>query len=701
MNQKEGKMAYKDICYANIRMRVSFANTNIHRMVVEKNTYIEKEYENYIRINSRDGKRNRLLEWFFLLRLHIAYFVLNRRSNIKQTIDDLDYTIPESEMFNMIAPQHFMKQLLNYDVISIDVFDTLIFRPFSSPSTLFGFMEEKVGVTHFAGLRQEVERALREQKEEKEGTREITLDEIDELLSRYTGIEKQFLSDLEIGLEKEFCYANPYMLAVFSMLISYGKKVIITTDMYLPKSVIEEILSTNGYRGYSDVFVSCECLKSKANGELYEYIKQKYGTNLTYIHVGDNIASDIDMAKEHGWDAKLYQNVHSVRAPLRATGISEVIRSAYQGIIDNHLHNGLDKYNVSYEFGFRNGGLYCLGFVNWIHKYSLEKDIEKIIFLARDGDIYKKIYDELFNDIPSEYMYWSRIATIKTNIEKNQYDFIRRVSLYPVINKADISIKDSLESVGLGSLEEEIPRSGLKIDEILTDDNQKEYEHFLINHMNSIRSIYDSSLWCEKEYISAIIGDAKKVAIIDVGWNGTGPLGLKELIEKKWKMDCEVKCLLAACSNSGNYRLLNEDVEAYLFSVMHNRIHYDNHYSLRNRKYSNDIFELLTQASYPSFCGFSESGEMKFSLPCVEAYKTINDIHQGIMDFVHLYYKSYHRHGYMFNISGYDAYCSFRDVLKYKKYMSDNFGEFPIETDTGKAKKVTGLNEYLKKKDSI
>ena len=62
-------------------MRVSFSGTKLHKIFVESNKYVEKEYENYIRVNSAFGiKRKRINEWFFLLRLNLVYFILNRSS---------------------------------------------------------------------------------------------------------------------------------------------------------------------------------------------------------------------------------------------------------------------------------------------------------------------------------------------------------------------------------------------------------------------------------------------------------------------------------------------------------------------------------------------------------------------------------------------------------------------------------------------
>ena len=54
------------------------------------------------------------------------------------------------------------------------------------------------------------------------------------------------------------------------------------------------------------------------------------------------------------------------------------------------------KYSPSYEYGFVYGGIYILGYCNWIHKKVKRQGIDKIIFLSRDGEIYKRVYSMMF-----------------------------------------------------------------------------------------------------------------------------------------------------------------------------------------------------------------------------------------------------------------------------------------------------------------
>ena len=75
---------------------------------------------------------------------------------------------------------------------------------------------------------------------------------------------------MEQALEMEFCYANPFMQQVFTQLREHGKRIVITSDMYLSKAFLSELLQKNGYGGDEELYVSCEYEKSKAEGSLYE-----------------------------------------------------------------------------------------------------------------------------------------------------------------------------------------------------------------------------------------------------------------------------------------------------------------------------------------------------------------------------------------------------------------------------------------------
>lgn len=684
-------------------MRISFANTKLYQFVVEKNPYIKSEYDNYLRINRSKGKNNRILEWLFLIRVKTAYFILNRRPCI-ETPQTVKVKTSESEEEKRIAPQYFIKRLLPFDIISFDVFDTLIFRPFSDPKILFDILESENQIEHFAQFRVEAENHVRKEKYDNSGTREVTLNEIYEYIEKYTGLEKEEGMKKEIEKEIDICFANSYMLHVYHMLKSYGKRIIITSDMYLSKGVIGKILERNGYTGYEDIYVSCQYRKSKATGEMYKMISSKLGENLCYIHIGDNRHSDIEMAKEAGWETAYYCNINDMGRKYRADGMSKLIRAASEGIINARLHNGMNIYSPAYEFGYANGGLYCLGYVRWIHDFAVKNDIKKILFLARDGDIYKRIYDRLYSDIASEYVYWSRISTIKYNITTNRYDFIKRIIQYPLLNHSDISFKEILESVDLHVLVDNLENYSIDQNEKLSTENKEVFEKFIIDNISRIEAAYEKEEICAQRYLKSIVGNADKIAVVDIGWAGSGPLGIKRLIEEKWNWKCRVECLIAATGDPGTYKILSDKLHVYMFSKNYNRIHYDFHFRGGKGKVHNDCFEMLTQATHPSFRGFQSVDndyEMMFATPYVEGYEYIREFHGGILDFAKDYTTAFQNYEMFMNISGYDAYCAIRPTLRNLNYFRHNFGDFPIECNTGKSEHVVKLSQHFEDKGVV
>ena len=186
--------------------------------------------------------------------------------------------------------------------------------------------------------------------------------------------------------------------------------------------------------------------------------------------------------------------------------------------------------------------------------------------------------------------------------------------------------------------------------------------------------------------IQGTIGEAKHVAVVDVGWVGSGPLGLKYLIEQKWALGCKVDCLIAA-SKSGNHvsninQLQNNDTTPYIFSRILNRDLYNTH-TLSNNGTNSIYFEIFTQACSPSFSGISDNDDFIFDIPEVENYQVIQEIHQGILDFAQKYYSTFKNYPYLFNISGYDAYLPFRMIIRELSFFKKYFGSFSYSRGVG------------------
>lgn len=657
----------------------------LYYLLVEKNGNICREYQGYVNSHKSEHLAHRGRSWALLLKLNWHYRILRKTNPMLSVPQDTNRKVKlpylkgsESEGLIRRNAIYLAKDLLNFDVISFDIFDTLILRPFAKPTDLFLIVGSRLNMMNFHRIRIDAEKDARAEATVINGNHEVTIYDIYKKINHRTGLDINKGVETEFQAELDYCFANPYMMRVFKLLKEYGKKIIITSDMYLPHDMMERLLTSCGFIGYDRLYVSCDYSCNKRNGGLYKVIKRDYpGCNIA--HVGDNRDSDINSADRCGIKSVYYKNCHEIGNPYRADGMSELVGSLYSGIVNTHLHNGVKTYDPYYEYGFIYGGLYVTGYCNWIYHRAKEQGVEKILFLARDGDIYQKIFNMMFDDMPNEYVYWSRVANLKYTAKINRYDNLTRMVKHKAYNIFPETIGEILDSFGLNNMIEKLNEYHLKSDMLLTPERTKPFEDFLADNWDTVCKTYEPETEIVEQDFRKIIGGCKRVAVVDVGWAGSGPLGIKYLVENEWKLDCTVFCYVAGSRDKEPQKVINDimqnNVEPYIFSRMLNRNLYDSH--TKNNKGTNSIyFELFTQACSPSFKGVTSDGNFVFDIPEVENYEIIDKIHKGIYDFAEKYFTLSKKDPYILNISGFDAYAAFRIIIRNLYFIKTYFDDF-------------------------
>ncbi|MBR1598158.1 MAG: hypothetical protein IJ661_04485 [Lachnospiraceae bacterium] len=239
------------------------------------------------------------------------------------------------------------------DVVSFDLFDTLIMRRVFSYTDIFEIMGTKlsdkgIAIPEFSTVRLQAEKELSRNgspflfdiyyyivnnpdgnlfddlkksldgviKENEDvynrGGNDLTLKKIAE-----------YLVNMEYEIDRNTICLRRGMVEVFNELVKAGKDVYITTDTYYSKKQIIDILDGLDIVGYKDVLVSCEYNKGKRHG-LFEVLKsrgQEYSdiskntdkieiednnyiaeeavtkkTVTDILHIGDDPVSDIEAA---------------------------------------------------------------------------------------------------------------------------------------------------------------------------------------------------------------------------------------------------------------------------------------------------------------------------------------------------------------------------------------------------------------------
>lgn len=180
------------------------------------------------------------------------------------------------------------------EVISFDVFDTLIARTVGRPEDIFDLVEKRYNaqaalpMSNFKKIRMAAERAARKNASKEE----ITLPEIYEMMEVDDAIRKHLMK-LEKETEFMNTFAKPEGRELYNYAVKKGKKILIVSDMYLDSEFIKKVLEKNGYRNYQKLFVSSEYGVQKKTGSLFEQVILKTGYRPEQIlHIGDNPVSD-------------------------------------------------------------------------------------------------------------------------------------------------------------------------------------------------------------------------------------------------------------------------------------------------------------------------------------------------------------------------------------------------------------------------
>ncbi len=195
----------------------------------------------------------------------------------------------------------------NTKVVSFDIFDTLLLRKTYRPTDVFDIMNSdmkdkltKANCDNFKLARVNAENKVLDVA--KYG--EITFDEIYACLAENNNLSKTLIEELkakEIECELQLSMPRKTTKDLYDIAILLGKKVVYTTDMYLPKNVILNLLKQNGYSIENELFLSCEHKKSKYTGDLFKVVLDKTKVSPDeVVHIGDNETADVLMANRNG-----------------------------------------------------------------------------------------------------------------------------------------------------------------------------------------------------------------------------------------------------------------------------------------------------------------------------------------------------------------------------------------------------------------
>jgi len=199
--------------------------------------------------------------------------------------------------------------------------------------------------------------------------------------------------------------------------------------------------------------------------------------------------------------------------------------------------------------------------------------MDKILFLARDGDILKQVYDKQYPDSKTEYVYWSRLAGAKLSANHYKYDYIRRF-VYHKVNSG-MTVRQAFSAMELDSLAEQFNGN---VDNTLDAKTEIQIETYLLEKWAIVIAHYSPQIQAGKLYYQKILEGCKKVCAVDIGWAGSGANILSYMVNMVWKLDSKVIGIISGTNSKNNAEpdaseamLQSNKMISYLYFQSHNR----------------------------------------------------------------------------------------------------------------------------------
>lgn len=510
-------------------------------------------------------------------------------------------------------------------------------------------------------MRSGVERELRNQK----FPNEITLEEIYEKLSVVSGIDKEDGMRVECELEYAHCKANPYFLDLFNKLKQMGKLIIITSDMYLPKSTIEAMLHKCGFSEYHALYVSSDLGITKASGELYRYITQIYGNNKSYIHIGDNLISDMKNAREAGWSSYYYMDVHKIGKPFRPNGMSSLGGGFYRGLINTYLYNGCSLEDKYYDLGYTYFGILVYGYCQWLNQIAKQNSVSKILFVSRDMYIIKNVYESFFGDYPSEYITASRLAIIRADFKKSSEMFFTCMRDAYTFNP-NITIEEYFTSINFEFFIPLLKESNLLPNMAMSPDVCDILENIILDKKDIILQNLITDHSAAIEYFSNVIQDvpnSSSVLLADMNGRCTSLTGIQHILDDIGKNIHLIGAQMYSASDKGFVEIKFTDgtLESFLFSYINNRSFYN--IFKRNGINRTRVIEAIFTEPTGTLLSYVRDfeGNFKQGLP-PEHTEKLAMVHKGIFDFCAQYFRNLHKL-IPITITPYDSFIPMNQII--------------------------------------
>lgn len=316
------------------------------------------------------------------------------------------------------------------EVLSLDCFDTLLWRNAQAPSDVFAELNIEGGAIE---PRIFAERNARKMQAFHSGRSEVSIEAIHRRLN--PGADETAIAaslQQELDLEARHCFGFQPVIALMATAKARGLKIVIVSDSYLNPEQLRELIA----RAAGDevaamidrVFTSSAQGMSKAEGLFRLVLAQLQVEPSKILHLGDNAVADQEAPAALGiTTAHLVQFDPASEIRLRHEAMAAVLLDSdtRQRVPAMQPHRPLVSLRAEQEPAFVLGhdviGPVLHGFAEWVREEAEALAARcgrpvKMMFLMRDGYLPMRVFETLGSDFPRGELAISRLTAGRASL---------------------------------------------------------------------------------------------------------------------------------------------------------------------------------------------------------------------------------------------------------------------------------------------
>jgi FMN phosphatase YigB (HAD superfamily) len=485
---------------------------------------------------------------------------------------------------------HTLLKAGDIDLVTSDVFDTLVTRPVTTPSDLFVRLARCLDLpahvtSHvFASARRAAERRARTDQSARSrrdlvaaspgiteaelvhdpqvAAPEVTLHEIWEKMPESWG-DRTAMLDAELALEAEALQPIPETVEAFRWARDAGVPVVLVSDIYLTSDQLSAVLANAGVDMslVNEVVSSADHRLGKSHGLLAQTIEQRAVAPVRVAHLGDNEVADVETATKLGAHA-IHVDVPSTQhhvdlppSPLRAwssmsgtdLGISAATRAVLVGA-------GRFETDQSFQYGAAVVGPVLTGFTRWVSETTRSLGASHVHCMLREGATIAELLETTASADQSDPtpipLHVSRWVTMRAAVIDATPDEL----MTALARRADLTVDHVVRAFACDPARVRAVFGGDR-----ADPNHIAEAYAALSADDVVRSqiIEHAAALRERVLVylrSRLVLDDGPLVVADVGWGGTIQEGLTRILHAGG-IEHEVVGLYLALSAPGEERL--------------------------------------------------------------------------------------------------------------------------------------------------